>query len=166
MKAKVILVDENDTVIGHKLYKDIDFEHEIFRVSHLWVTDKENNILLQKRSGNVAFYAHRWSCAVGGTNDEGETYESNIIKEAKEEIHLEIKNPTFVHKKLETYHGNRKLFCSYFSYQLNEIKPKITFSTEEISDVKWVTSIELKSLVQLHPNSFAPDISDFLLSQN
>jgi len=43
---------------------------------------------LAQRSFNKTHNPGQWGPAVAGTNDEGETYESNIIKEAEEEIVL------------------------------------------------------------------------------
>ncbi len=162
MKAKVVIVDEGDNIIGHKLYDDINFPSEIYRVSRLWVTDREENVLLQKRSDNLNVFPGRWGCAAAGTNDEGETYETNIIKEAKEEIGLSIVHPMVLHKRLERYTGERNVFCTYFIYKLDTVTPEVVFDNDEVSKIKWFSPDELKEFVRTSPGILSPDIPDIL----
>ena len=158
MKPKVGMVNENDELIGYKLYKDIDFPNEIYRVSRLWVTDPEGNILLQKRNPGMHFHPGLWACAAAGTNDEGETYEFNIIKEAKEEVGLDVV-PHFLKKQLEQ-HSGRNVFSSYFSYKVNQVMPEIAFDPEEVADAKWYSPNELGAIIEAGEKIFTPDVVD------
>ena len=84
---RIPIVDENDNVI-----KNIDAGEkkpgEISRVSALWVTSEEGEILLAQRAVTKKRDPGCWGPAVAGTVEEDETYEDNIIKEAEEEIIL------------------------------------------------------------------------------
>lgn len=84
---KIPIVNEQDEIIGYK-DRDLRDPKEITRVSGLWVTDTAEKILLAQRSWKKKSDPGRWGPAVAGTVEEGETYESNIIKEAREEIGL------------------------------------------------------------------------------
>lgn len=87
LKSKIIIVDENDTIIGHK-NRDSMEDGDMYRVSALWIQNSKGDILLAQRSFDKRNDPGKWGPAVAGTVEEGETYESNIIKEAEEEIGL------------------------------------------------------------------------------
>lgn len=50
-KQKIIIVNENDEIIGHKKREEIRQE-DIYRVSALWLTNSKNEILLARRGLN------------------------------------------------------------------------------------------------------------------
>ncbi len=157
------MVNENDKIIGMKLYKDIDFPNEIYRVSRVWITDREGNSLLQKRNPEMRFHAGLWACAAAGTNDEGETYESNIIKEAKEEIGIDL-DPACLKRVKKTLERNsgRNVWCTYFEYQLRDVMPTIVKDVTEVAETKWFNPGELKELLKTDPEIFTPDIAGFV----
>lgn len=104
-KQKIIIVDENDEIIKHKERGTLN-QSDIYRVSALWIQNSKGEILLAQRSFNKKNHPGKWGPAVAGTNDEGETYESNIVKEAEEEIGL--KNISFqksINQKVEGEHN-------------------------------------------------------------
>ena len=84
---RLVIVNEQDEVIGYKDREDRD-PKEITRVSALWLTDPDGNILLAQRAFAKKDSPGKWGPAVAGSVEEGETYESNIVKEAEEEIGL------------------------------------------------------------------------------
>jgi len=92
MRAKIIIVDEKDNIIG---YKDRDTleEDDIYRVSALWVKNSKGEALLARRHRNKSHHPRKWGVAVSGTVEEGESYYENIIKETQEEIGLENITP-------------------------------------------------------------------------
>ena len=47
-KPKIIVVDENDKIIGHKNRGTLKKE-DIYRVSALWITNSRGEILLARR---------------------------------------------------------------------------------------------------------------------
>ena len=84
---KIPVVNQQDEIIGYK-EKSLITTDDIYRVSALWITDTTGRILLAKRAFTKSRHPGLWGPAVAGTVEEGETYESNIIKEAEEEIGL------------------------------------------------------------------------------
>jgi len=109
--TKIIIVDENDKIIGYKERGTLNFR-DIYRVSALQVKNSVGQILLAQRKLTKKKNPGKWGPAVAGTNDEGETYESNIIKEAEEEIGLvdfemKVKNKQRVDEGFSNYFGVR-----------------------------------------------------------
>ncbi|GAF94063.1 unnamed protein product, partial [marine sediment metagenome] len=82
-KSKIIIVDDNDKIIGYK-ERDTLKREDIYRVSALWITNSHGEILLARRHHTKSHRPRKWGPAVAGTVDAGETYEDNIIKEAEE----------------------------------------------------------------------------------
>ncbi len=158
---KVIIVDKDDQIIGYKKFDEIDFSSEIYRVSKLWLEDSKGNALLQKRSDKVKFYKNMWSFAAGGINDEGDTYESAVIREAKEEINIEIFKPEFL-GKIFSSNSDSNNFRSYFRHVLAEEKPEINFDAHEVAGVKWFSKEEIKKELADNPQDFVPDTFESL----
>src|SRR3989338_4245132 len=94
---RVPIVNEKDEIIEYKDWKDRGLK-EIVRVSGLWIVDGNGNILLAQRYKNKTHDPGKWGPAVAGTVEEGETYESNIVKEAEEENGLKEGKPKAMYK--------------------------------------------------------------------
>src|ERR1035437_8433122 len=90
---KIPIVNEQDEIIGYE-EREGKGPKDISRVTSLWVADYDDNILLAQRAFSKRRSPGLWGPTVAGTVEEGETYESNIIKEAEEEIGLTGLKPT------------------------------------------------------------------------
>lgn len=137
---KIPIVDEQDEIIGYKDREDRD-PHDIFRATGLWVTDKEGNILLTQRAFTKKDAPGLWSLAVGGTVEEGETYESNIIKEAEEEIGLVGVGFNFI-SKTHFFDCFSQLYIVVVDHDYPFVK-----QDEEVEDIKWFSKKELEELL-------------------
>ncbi len=158
--TKIIIVDENDKIIGYKERGTLNFR-DIYRVSALQVKNSVGQILLAQRKLTKKKNPGKWGPAVAGTNDEGETYESNIIKEAEEEIGLvdfemKVKNKQRVDEGFSNYFGVR--FETVVDKNLSEFK----IQEEELEKIKWFDRDELLELIKKNPENFIPNILDFI----
>ena len=112
---------------------------------------RDNKILLQKRADNGKWAMH------GGALDLGESFEDALIREVKEELNIEIKNPKlfkvysgkdihFIYPNQDEVYGISAFFI------VTEYDGDIKIDTSEVSEVKW---FELNNLpVELH----GPDV--------
>ncbi len=109
------------------------------------IQNKKGEILLGKRSKNIAIYPNRWGIP-GGLMDYKETPESAAKREIMEELGVEIKItkksnkiynvlPTKYHK----LHGLNIVF--YARITKGQPKPK-----DETQEVKWFKPSELKNM--------------------
>lgn len=87
MTDKIVVVNENDEVVGAKKRGTIATD-DIYRVSALWITNSNGDVLLAQRALTKKNDPGKWGPAVAGTVEEGETYLGNITKETEEEIGL------------------------------------------------------------------------------
>ncbi|OGI66449.1 hypothetical protein A2642_03190, partial [Candidatus Nomurabacteria bacterium RIFCSPHIGHO2_01_FULL_39_10] len=109
---KIPIVNEQDEIIKIVDMNDRQ-KSDICRVSALWITNEKDEVLLARRSLSKKRSPGCWGSAVAGTLEEGETYESNVIKEAGEEIGLYNLKPKLEHKvRSSTTH---EYFCQWFS---------------------------------------------------
>jgi len=79
---------------GHKTgevldRKDIHKLGKIHRAIHLYVFDKNNKLLLQRRSKNVDHYPDMFSISVTGHVDAGEDSKEAAARELKEELNID-----------------------------------------------------------------------------
>ncbi len=147
-KAKIIIVNENDEIIGYKERGTLN-RSDIYRVSGLWIQNSKGEILLAQRSFSKKNDPGKWGPAVAGTIEEGETYESNIIKEAEQEIGL--KNHHFQKSFYRFNDRKHKYFVQWFFALVNKRINKFKIQKEEVEQVKWFTKKEL--LKELKDNS-------------
>ncbi len=147
---KIPIVNEQDEIIEYK-DRDLRGEKEITRVTGLWITDSSGKILLAQRSYLKRKLPGLWGPAVAGTVEEGETYESNIIKEAEEEIGLKNIKPKLGPKM------RRSTTHEYFVQWFTLVIPKNTLlviEKKEVEEVRWFTTEELLSAYQKDPSIF------------
>lgn len=150
------IVDGDDTLIGHKLRNEIDFEKDYYRIGCLWLTNSKGEVLLAQRLLTKDKDPGKWGPSAAGTLEEGETYESNIYKEADEELGLTGVVFTPIHKlKLEV---PRKSFLQLFIGTCDWPAEKFTPQPEEVEKVAWVNVEELKKDILEKPNKYVPSI--------
>ena len=145
---KIPIVDEDDNIICHKERSEKTKE-ELCRASDLWITDTEGNILLAQRSFKKAHYPGEWGPAAAGVVEEGETYESCIIRETEEEIGLKDIEPELSFKN--RYHN---CLAQHFKLTLPVGFNDFILQKEEVEQVKWFTKDELLKEIEENSNNY------------
>jgi len=154
MSEEIIIVDKEDNVIGFKHRDSLD-SSDIYRASALWLTNSKGEILLAKRSYNKKKHPGMWGPAVAGTLEKDETYDSNIIKEAEEELGLTnlklekgpkgFSNVDFVH------------FTQWYKAVIDKEAKDFKIQKEEVEEVKWFSEQELEEQLKINPEKFLPN---------
>ena len=144
---KIPIVNEKDEIIGYKEREDRYIE-EIVRATGLWIKDKDGNILLAQRAFNKKHAPGLWGAAAGGVVEEGETYESCIIREAEEEIGLRgiVLTPG---PKIRLFDCFSHFFSIIVDHDYKFIK-----QDEEVEQIKWFSEDELNKLLKENPEMF------------
>ena len=137
---KIIIVDNKDNKIGIKERESITKEN-IYRVSVLWVTNSKSEILLAKRSLDKTHSPGRWGPAVAGTVEENETYDSNMIKEAEEEIGLKnVRLQKGLKIRMTTKYN---YFCQWYFIKIDRDLNEFKLQESEVAEIKWFSRKEL-----------------------
>ncbi len=152
---KIPIVNEQDEIIEYKERIGRNPE-DIIRASGLWITDPEGNILLAQRAFSKKNDPGLWGPAVAGTVEEGETYESNIIKEAEEEIGLVGFVPTLAHKKRSLI----KQFWGQWFTTIIEHDYVFKKQDEEVEKIQWFSRDELIKFFSQNPEVFVSGFVD------
>ena len=157
MNELIIVVDENDVVVGSQRRGALDHKNAIYRVAGLWVFNSSGQVLLAQRSPNKLTGPGQWSPSAGGTVEVGESYLENIIKEADEEIGLWGVDLTEIDKYfVRQLHS---FFIQYFMTTVDWPAEQFTLQPEEVAQVKWMTIEDLLRDVNENPNAYVPSIT-------
>jgi len=72
--SKIVVVDENDNVIGSE-EKEVALHNGLIRrVVRIFVFNSKGELYLQRRSAGMVTYPNTWDQSAGGHVDVGETY--------------------------------------------------------------------------------------------
>ena len=151
MKPKIVIVDGNNKVIGYKERETLKQE-EIYRVSALWLTNSKGDILLARRALTKSHNPGKWGPAVAGTLEEGETYDSNIVKETAEELGLkDIKPKKGPMIRISDRHN---YFAQWYTLTIDKPINQFKIQKEEVEEIKWFSREELAEQLDKKPEEF------------
>jgi isopentenyldiphosphate isomerase len=147
-KSQVIVVNEKDEIIGHKNRNGID-ENNIYRVTGLWVENSQGEILLTRRAFSKKTDLGKWGPAVSGTVEKGETYDSNMLKEAEEEIGL--KHFSLQKGEKKRVSGDNEFFVQWYFAKLDRKIEDFKINKEEIVEARWFSREEVEKMIKENP---------------
>lgn len=140
----LIIVNDKDEIIGHKKRGTLN-QKDIYRVFALWI-ENSREILLARRALTKKKDPGLLGPAVAGTIEKGESYESNIIKESKEELGLiNILLKKFIKTRVIYPHNH---FTQWFLLKIDKDIKDFKIQEEEVAEIKWFTKEELFKLVE------------------
>lgn len=159
MKQKIIIVDEDDNVLGHK-DRELVKRKDIYRVSALWVTNSKGEVLLAQRAFTKSHSPGKWGPAVAGTVEEGENYDTNILKEAEEEIGLKNINPK-TGPKLRIS-GEHNYFTQWYLLEMDKPINEFIVDRREVEQIAWFPKNELLKEKQNYPDKFLKNMKRYI----
>lgn len=120
---------------------------------HIWIINDKNELLIEKRNHNMRSHPGKWSF-IGGVPDTGESLLEGAIREAKEElgINLEKDKVEFL-LSFRREHDFVDVWITRNNIDLKDMKLQET----EVSDAKWVSLQSIKELI--NKNEFVPSIN-------
>ena len=156
----IIIVDENDNPVGVRARgeRGRGAPSGIYRVASLWLTNSRGEILLAQRA-LTKNDPGKWVPPVNGTVEEGETYESNILKEIVEELGVTDLHPKPAHKFFRV-ELDRRYFVQFFEDVTDKAIADFYPDPYEIMGLRWWTEEELRTAVREHPENFVTYIVD------
>lgn len=149
---KIQIVNDQDDLIGAKERNEIDHKIDIYRVSALWLTNSQGQTLLARRALVKDKDPGKWGPAVAGTVEEDETYDTNIYKEAMEEIGLTNTQFTKGIKMFITH--PRRYFCQWYFVTLDRDPAQFVMQPEEVDALEWVEIDHLKKELRENPDNY------------
>jgi len=159
MDEYVILVDENDNPIGKEEKVKCHLPNgKLHRAFTALIFNNEGKLLLTKRSGSKMLWPGVWDGTVASHPREGETYVSSAERRMPEEIGISCKM-NYVNKF--EYHvpykdiGSENEICGTLIGTIDSFDES-SLIKDEISEIKWISSDELKNELQQNRDAYCP----------
>ena len=152
---RIPIINEQDEVIGYKDDRDHDYNpvRDIARTSALWLINEFGEALISKRSITKRFHPGLWGASVTGRIEGDETYEATIIREAKEELEIDLENINPWYK--EFVQEEHTFWVQHFFATIPK-STKFTLQTSEVDEVKWISLQNLEHWFNKSPSDFSP----------
>jgi len=155
---EIPIVTTQDEIIGHKERSTIDPLKDIVRSASLWITNSNGDILIAQRKLTKANNPGKWSEAVGGTVEGNNDYESTMIREADEEIDLQVKDFTLGPKQY--IDAPSKYFVQWYTTVVDEPIEFFTIQEEELEQVAWIPEATFKSELANQPDKYIQEMQE------
>ena len=118
------IVDENGCTIGSATRGECHSGSKLLHpVVHLHLFDSEGRLYLQQRPLWKEIQPGKWDTAVGGHIDYGEDVEAALMREAREEIGIELFAPQFLMRYVFESEREKELVHVFCAVYTGEIRP-------------------------------------------
>lgn len=160
---KIDVLDEFGIRTGEILSrKEIHKLGKIHRAIHLYLFDKSNNLLIQKRSINTDHFAEMYSISMAGHIEAGENSFKSLKRETKEELGLNPDKMNF--EFLFSFRQYHKISPEYIDHQFNDVYycwhdfkiEDIKYDTNSISEIKLISIQKFQSMIDKKSKELAP----------
>lgn len=129
-------------VVDRNSYKG-ELPDEYLMVVHLCVFNSRGEMLIQKRQLNKDRYPGMWDLSAGGFVQSGETAADAVLREAKEEIGVQVdaKSVRYIMTVPFSY-----VLDGFFAVQADYKLEDFTPLQEEVLELKWATTDEIMQM--------------------
>ena len=143
---EILIVNEQDEVIGSKLRLKLVYPDDIYRASCLWLTNSAGEFLLTQRSWKKDKDPGMWDMAVSGTVVVCETYTECIVREVSEE--LGIKGVDLKAGPKVFVQHSRRLFIQFYFATADISIEDFILQPSEVIQAKWFDEKSLKNAIK------------------
>ena len=149
MRELVDVLSFDGNPIGVKDKRDVHRDGDWHRAAHIWIVD-EDRVLLQRRALVKESWPGLWDISVAGHVSAGERPIEAAVREAREELGLDIHPATLRHLGTLRYHY--ALRDDYIENEFHDVyllrsavdAAELTLDPLEVAEVRWVPHAELR----------------------
>lgn len=136
------LVNEQDEIIGSLTRKEIYAQGlRNYRVVHAFIVNDEGKFWIPRRASTKKLYPNGLDYSIAGHVESGETYEEALLKEASEEVGLDLS--TIPYKEVGRFNPyTDQVHCFQRVYEItaNEVP---NYNRDDFSGFEWLTAQEI-----------------------
>lgn len=147
------VVNERDEVIDRRPRHEIHRLGLRHRAAHLLVFDPAGRLFLQRRSATKDMHPGCWDTSAAGHVDAGETYDACVVREAREELGLELSGTPPRLFRIDACPATGQEFV--WVYRTEAAGP-FALNPEEIAEGRWFAAAEVDRLLREEPDRCAP----------
>ncbi len=149
---------------------DIHRDGDWHQAVHLWIRHSNGDWLMQLRSPRKINDPNRWDISVAGHVSSGEPLMQALRREAEEELGIipeihEVKGLATLREDRTLNQGQYldREFHHIFFWEKDLDLSRLKLQTEEVAEVKWVSTSELAKQVQRQDGSLVPHWEEYRL---
>ena len=139
------VVNERDEVIGREIRPEVHRLGLKHRAVHILLTNARGEIFLQKRSMTKDSWPGAWDSSASGHLDAGEGYDEAAVREVREELGWELKEPLMPILKIDACDQTGQEFVWVYR---GEAEGPFTLHSEEIETGRWFSRFEAEDLIR------------------
>ncbi|GHT62699.1 NTP pyrophosphohydrolase [Bacteroidia bacterium] len=149
------LVDESGRVVGQATRSECHSGSKVLHpVVHLHVFNSRGELLLQKRAMDKDIQPGKWDTSVGGHVDFGESVESALYREVREELGIEDFTPEFLQSYVFESSIEKELVYTYKTIYDGPFE----FDKKEIDQIRFWSIAEIEN--DLGKSIFTPNFEN------
>ena len=154
---QLILVDEHDREIGHRAKGECHTGKGILhRAFSIFVFNRDNELLLQKRSPEKLLWPNYWSNTCCSHPRRGETMESAVVRRLVPELGFQCPLEFLYKFKYQDQFGTAGAEHEYCWVYCGRYDGPLDVNVNEIADWRFVGVDELEQELRRAPETFTP----------
>ena len=146
------VVNERDEVVDRKPRHEVHQRGLMHRAVHVLVFNSKQELFLQKRSMKKDRQPGLWDSSASGHVDSGESYDHCAVRELREEIGLEARDPL---EPLFKFPASAQTDQEHVWVYRCQAEGPFTLDPEEIERGGWFKPGEITDWMAHHPEEFA-----------
>lgn len=158
----VVIVDRQNNPIGLAMLKEAWERGLYYRVVGILVEDDAGRILLQQRAATMDLNPGTWDLSVAGHVDEGQTYQTAVVRELEEELGLQDVDLEDLGINFYSYINDGRKMNNFLNLFRVVVPADTKFAPEEheVSATRWFTREDLAEAMDARPEQFSPFIKE------
>lgn len=156
MEEQVVLVNENNEVLGLMPKMEAHEKGLLHRAISILIYNSKGEMLIQQRAKTKYHWALIWSNAVCSHPRENESFQSAAERRLQEELGINCSLSQiyrFIYKAQDEQTG--LIEHEYDVVFRGDYDGKIPFNPEEVEAVKWISETELREDIANQPNKYS-----------
>lgn len=161
------MLDEKGIKTGKiKPREEIHRDGDWHRTVHVWILNSHSEILIQKRSATIDIFQNLWDISLAGHVRSREKSKKAAERELKEELGMNVYEDELqfigtVKSALKDGEKYDNQFCDLYILKRDIDTSDIKKQKEELTEVKFMSLQELKTLVYKNPERFVPRAEEY-----